>query len=466
MKKTGFTDFTEGSIPKHLLAFALPMLIGNALQALYNTVDSFWVGRYLGANALAAVSVSFPVTFILISLVMGITMATTVLVSQYYGARDEAMVKRVVSNSIAMLAVGAGAVSVLGVIFSRPILTLINTPPELMDQAVAYLNVILGGLVFAFGYNVFSAILRGLGDSRTPLLFLIYATVTNIILDPLMIFGIGPFPKMGVVGAAWATIIAQALSTALAIRHLNRQNHLIQVNWREFRFDRKLIGLTIKIGLPAGVQQTLVSLGMTVVMSIINRFGADVVAAFGAGSRLDQFANMPAMSIGLAVSALVGQNLGAGKDERVKEVVKWGAITAASMASVVALTAFFAPKLLISLFLKEPAVLAAGAQYLRIIAFSYIPFAIMFTTTGVMRGAGDSVPTMVFSLVSLWIVRVPLASYLSGRIGINGVWIAMVVSSVIGLAMSYGYYLTGRWKRAAVVHGPRGGIPEPDPSGD
>lgn len=458
MKKSGFTDFTEGSIPKHLMAFAVPMLLGNVFQALYSTVDSFWVGRYVGANALAAVSVSFPITFILISLVMGITMATTVLVSQYYGARDEDTVKRVVNNSIAMLGIGAVAVTILGLALQDQVLRWINTPAELMPLASGYLRIILAGLIFTFGYNVFGAILRGLGDSRTPLLFLVYATVTNIILDPLMIIGVGPFPRMGVAGAAWATIISQALSTVLAIAHLNKHNHLIRVDWRQFKFDRRLIALTIKIGLPAGIQQTLVSLGATVVMSIINTFGATAVAAFGAGSRLDQFANMPAMSIGLAVSALVGQNLGAGKDERVKEIVKWGSLTAGGMALCVALIAYFVPTILIVLFTSDPAVIAAGAQYLRIIAFSYIPFAIMFTTTGVMRGAGDTIPAMIFSLISLWVVRVPLAMWLSRlRANIDGVWLAMVASAVIGLAMSYGYYLTGRWRRAAVVRRRREG---------
>lgn len=453
MSRSGATDFTVGSIPKHLINFSIPMLLGNALQALYNTVDTFWVGRYLGSGALAAVSVSFPIIFILISLVIGITMATTVLVSQYYGAKNEAMVKRVIGNSITMLSVGAVIITVLGIALRTPILRLMNTPPELIKDASGYLVIILAGIIFTVGYNVFGAILRGLGDSKTPLLFLVYSTVTNIILDPLMILGVGPFPRMGINGAALATVIAQAVSVVLAIRHLNRNHHLVKIDRETFGFDGHLVGQTFKIGLPSGIQQMLISFGAAAVMSIINRFGTVAVAAYGVGARFDQFANMPAMSVGLAVSALVGQNLGAGRDDRVKEIVRTGVLLAGAVALTAAAIFLIIPAPLVRLFNNEPLVVEAGVRYLRIMALSYVPFAAMFVVTGVMRGAGDTIPPMIVSLLSLWLVRVPLASFLSQRMQVSGVWTAIVISSLIGLSLATGYYFTGRWKKAAVVHG-------------
>ena len=210
MQRTQITDFTEGSIPKHLVMFSIPMLLGNLLQALYNTVDSIWVGRFLGPHALAAVSVGFPVIFALIALVNGVTMATTILVSQYFGARQQERLVKTVTNSLILLVALGLIISVIGVVFRRPLLELINTPPEIIDMASEYLAIYMAGLVGMFLYNVASAILRGLGDSRTPLRFLAYATFLNIVLDPLLIFGLGPIPPMGVAGVALATVIAQA----------------------------------------------------------------------------------------------------------------------------------------------------------------------------------------------------------------------------------------------------------------
>ncbi|MCL6614022.1 MAG: MATE family efflux transporter, partial [Firmicutes bacterium] len=206
------SDFSSGSIIRHLISFSLPMLLGNLLQALYNTVDSIWVGRFLGKEALAAVSVSFPVIFLLVAFVTGLTMAATVLVAQYAGARQPEMVRRTVANTIGLLVASGLVLSILGVVFHRAILRLIQTPPSIMPLASNYLSIYLSGLIFTFVYNAASSILRGLGDSHSPTIFLVYATVTNIILDPIFIFGLGPIPRLGVAGAAWATVIAQVLA--------------------------------------------------------------------------------------------------------------------------------------------------------------------------------------------------------------------------------------------------------------
>ncbi len=446
-------DLTTGSILKHLISFSIPLLLGNLLQALYNTIDSIWVGRFIGPKALGAVSVSFPVIFILVSLVMGITMATTVLVAQYAGAKDQKMIIKTINNSMLLLTFAAIVITIIGLLFSKKILIWMNTPQDILAYATDYLNIFFIGMIFMFGYNVVSAVLRGLGDSRTPLRFLFISTIINLVLDPVFILGFGWIPRMGIRGAALATILAQSISFFLALRYLDKHSHLIKFRIADWKLSKELTVKMIKIGLPSGLQQIVVSFGMIVMTGIINSFGTETVAAFGAASRLDQFAHMPAMSLGLAVSTLTGQNIGAGKKERVKEIYKWGSIATVFITACITIIVLAMPTTILRLFTTDVSVLEIGSRYLRIVGISYIPFALMFITNGILRGAGDTLPTMIFSIVSLWLIRVPLAKYLSSlaALGRDGIWIAIAISSVITLLLSQIYYATGAWKKKAVI---------------
>jgi len=443
------------AVPRHLITFSIPMLLGNLLQALYNTVDSIWVGRFVGSDALAAVSVGFPVIFALVALIIGITMATTVLVSQYFGARRADDVVRTINNSLLLLVVLGGLASVAGVVLRRPLLRLINTPPEIIDMAASYLGIFMTGLVPIFLYNAVGSILRGLGDSRTPLKFLAFATVFNIILDPFLIFGLGPFPAMGVAGAALATVIAISSSAVIALRYLYVTSGIVTFRPGAFRFDWNLTKLTFRIGLPTGIQQVMVSLSALAVTAIVNSFGPTVVAGFGAAARLDQFAFLPAMSISIGVSAL----------DRVRQTVRWGALMAGGVTAVAALVAVLKPDILLVLFTRDSAVLTEGSLYLRYVGLAYVPLALMFTLSGVLRGAGDTTPPMVFTLISLWLVRVPFARYLSTTVGLGpvGIWMAVAASPYIGLLLNYVYYWTGRWKTKAVAR--RAGADEGEGAG-
>ena len=349
---------------------------------------------------------------------------------------------------------------------------MINTPPEIFELASDYLGIYLAGLVGMFLYNVVSAILRGLGDSKTPLKFLAFATVLNIILDPMFIFGVGPFPRLGVAGVAWATVIAQGVSAVLSLHYLYRRSGIVSYQPGTFRFDWELTRLTFRIGIPAGVQQIMVSMAHLIVSSTVNLFGATVVAGFGAAGRLDQFAFMPAHSVSFSVSALVGQNLGAGKVQRVRETVRWGMLLAGGITVIVSIVALVRPDILMSLFTDDAAVLEQGGLYLRYMAFGYVPMSLMFTLGGLLRGSGDTVSTMLMTLVSLWIVRVPLARILSAMptLGVTGVWIAMATSPLAGLAAHILYYRTGRWQTKAVTgkppvdgarEGSRKAVPQP-----
>lgn len=447
-------DFTTGSIPRHLIDFATPMFVGNALQAAYNTVDSIWVGRFLGPNSLAAVTVGSPIIFALVALVTGLTIATTALVSQYYGAKDHCQLKATIANSMTVLTAAGVVLAAVGYLVRWPMLRLLKAPNDIIEEAAIYMGIYMLGLIPTFIYNVCSSVLRGLGDSRSPVTFLAIATVTNIVLDPLMIFGVWPFPPMGVAGAAWATVFSQALSAVFAVVHMVRKLGVAS-NWRDLvKFDAKLTSLTVRIGLPAGAQQMLVSLGMMVVMSTVNSFGSVAVAGSGAGSRIEQFAFMPAMSVSLAVTALVGQNIGAGKQSRVPEIVKWALILSCSISSAAALAAQFIPRILLSMFTGDVAVLDAGADYLRWLSLAWVPFAANFTMTGVLRGAGDTVATLFTTVFSLWLVRVPLVRILaSTSLGVTGVWMGMAVSPLVSFAATYGYYRTGKWKTHRLVQG-------------
>jgi len=456
-------DFTRGSIPRHLIIFAIPMFLGNLLQALYNTVDSIWVGRFVGHEALAAVSISFPVIFALVALVMGIAMATTTLVAQYAGAGDSTMVRRTVGNSLTLLALTGSAAAVIGFVYRVPLLQLINTPPEVLDMASSYLGIFLAGLPLMFIYNATSGVLRGLGDSRTPLVFLAYAVVTNMALDPLFILGLGPLPAMGVRGAALATVLSQGVASILSLQFLLRSRDLLRLDRSLLRLDRRLTRLTLIIGLPAGLQQTLVSLSMLAVNSIVNTFGAAVVAGYGAGLRLDQFAFMPAMTLGLAVTALVGQNLGAGKQERVSATVRFGVLITTAIAIAVGLLVVVFARPLLTMFTTDPRVVEVGRGYLLFAAPAFVPFGLMFVLSGVLRGAGDTVPAMLITVASLWLVRVPLAATLARTaMDERGIWLAIALSPVIGTALNYGYYLSGRWKNRVVTNrGPASATGEP-----
>ncbi|HEX6989298.1 MAG TPA: MATE family efflux transporter [Bacillota bacterium] len=455
-------DFTTGSIWRHILVFSWPMFVGNLFQALYNTVDSFWVGRYLGAGALGAVSIAFPIIFALVSLIMGLTMATTTLVAQYRGARQEDQVRRTVANSVLLIVFFGGVATATGYGLRFSILEWIRTPAELLEPAAVYLGIFSLGLIPMFLFNALSAVLRGLGDSRTPLRFLIYATLLNIVLDPLFILGWDPIHPMGIAGAAWATVIAQVVSAFLVVRHIGRVTDLFPRNREQWRPEGTLVRMLLAIGLPAGVQTSLVAFSETILTAVVNTFGTDVVAGFGVGIRIDQLAFLPALSIGLAVTALVGQNLGAGKQERVREIVRSSSILTVGITGAVTAVVLGWAEPLILVFTGEPAVIFEGARYLRIVGLSFVPLGLIFVIGGVLRGAGDTFATMVITFLTMWVARLPLAWYLSYGIGWGaaGTWWAVVFSTVIGLALNWAYYRTGNWLKKVVVRP----SPSPEPA--
>jgi putative MATE family efflux protein len=440
-------DLTTGKEGKLIFQFAAPMLLGNVFQQLFSVVDSIVVGKFIGKEALAAVGASFPVIFIMVSMIIGLVMGTTVVISQYFGAKDFVKVRRAIDTMYIYCAIAGIITTVIGLIISEPLLRLLGLPEEIMPQATQYLQIYLSGIIIFFGFNGTSAVLRGLGDSKTPLYFLIIATVANIILVLLFVAVF----KWGVSGAAYATLIANGLAFGLAIYWLNKTHKIIRIAIKGLHFDKEIFRQSLNIGLPTGIQQTLVAMGALALMGIVNKFGTNVIAAFSVASRLDSLAMIPAMSFSQALSTFVGQNIGANKSERIRA----GLISTVKMSGIVTIvtTIFivFAGHLMMSLFTNDTEVIRLGDQYLTIVSTFYILFTLMFIYNGVMRGAGDTLIPMFFSLLSLWIIRIPMAWFLSGKIGATGIWWAIPAGWMIGLVLSFSYYKSGHWKKKAVV---------------
>ncbi len=440
-------NLTEGNSGSLIFKFAIPMLIGNVFQQMYSIVDSIIVGRYLGKQALAAVGASFPLIFMLISFMVGVAMGTTIIISQYFGAKDMKMVKRSIDTMYIFLFFSAIIVTILGITLSGPIFRLINLPEDVIPQAMIFFNVYLVGTVFFFGFHGISSVLRGLGDSKTPLYFLVISTVMNVILVWLFVAVF----KWGVAGSAWATVISQAGAFFTGVIYLNRTHEIVKLNSLKLVFDKAIFRKSLMIGLPTGLQQTFVSMGMLAITRIVNGFGTDAIAAYSAAGRLDSLAGLPAMNFGAALSTFVGQNLGANKPERVKQGLKATFMMSGALALFTSLFVIIFRQQLMGLFTNDAAVIALGAEYLVIVSSFYIFFSTMFVIGGVMRGAGDTIVPMFITLFALWAIRIPAAWIMSEYFGVDGIWWSIPVAWFIGMTLSYLYYLKGNWKKKVVV---------------
>ncbi|MCX5796228.1 MAG: MATE family efflux transporter [Elusimicrobia bacterium] len=440
-------DLTTGPEGRLILNFAVPMLIGNVFQQSYSVVDSVIVGQAIGKSALAAVGASFPILFLLIALSIGVTMGFSILISQYYGAKQMQKVQRAVDTSLVFVFFASLVIAAVGIRLSRPALMMLRTPVELLDQATVYLQILFAGMLFLFGFATISGILRGLGDSKTPLYFMIVSTVLNIILVMLFVL----VCHWGVAGSAWATVLAQAVACVLGVAHLNRSHTVVRPRWKGLAFDWDIFKKGLAIGLPTGVQQVLVATGMMALARIVNAFGTDAIAAYTAAGRLDAFAVLPAMNLSAAVSTFTGQNLGAGKLGRVKHGLRAALLISGAFSAATTVLVILFGKPLIALFNADPNVVAIGARYLLIVGGFYVVFSSMFVLTGVLRGAGDTLIPMFITILSLWLIRIPISTWLAGRIGTDGIWWGVPIAWAVGLALSAGYYATGRWRSKVVV---------------
>ncbi|MGL4908553.1 MAG: MATE family efflux transporter [Bacteroidales bacterium] len=441
---------TTGHVGKRIFYFTWPLLLGNAFQQLYHVVDSIIVGKYLGKAALAGVIASSQVLMIIVSLAIGIGIGGSVVISQFFGARSHQKVQETSDTLTLFMLFTSVFFSAIGFLFSEPLLQWIQLPVEAMEDGVTYLHVLFAGLITMFGYNAASSILRGIGDSKTPLYALIIATLTNIILDIVFVLGC----NMGVEGVALATVLSQTISWGFLILHVQQQSNFLSFNVFRAKFIPSIFKSCLSIGLPSGIQQTLGAIGMTALFGIINTFGVDVAAGYGAATRIDMFIGLPAMNFAAALSTFVGQNIGAGNSVRIKEGLRFTLLMSGVISLAVTLLVMLLREPLIGLFTNASnhEVIRVGAEYLMIVCSFYILFSTLFVLTGLFRGAGASFMPMLITLVGLWLVRLPVAYWLSStELGYQGIFWAVPIAWAVGLIIAIWYYLSGKWKNKSVV---------------
>ena len=410
-------DLTVGSVPRHLVAFSIPMLMGSGLHAAYSMVNAIWVGRGLGTNAMAALAVSFPIFFVLMAVAIGLTLASSILVAQAYGAKDWARLHLVVQNSLVLIALVSLACVAGGNVAAEALLRAMSTPPEVLPEATRYMRLLVWTTPFMFCMFFLASVVRGVGDAKIPLFFQAGALLLTAILDPFLMFGWLGCPRFGLNGTVVANLISQVLGVVALAWYLHRKQHIASPDWRHPRLDWATTWMTLKIGVPSMAQQAMVSLGMLFVVGIVNRFGAHSSAAFGIATRIDQLAYMPAMSVSAAVSSMAGQNIGARHYDRVRQTLWWGIALSCAITLAAVVLAMGVPHFLMRIFAHDEDVIQVGAQYLRIIGLGYLLVSAMFVVNGVINGAGHTVATTCFTLVTFWVIRVPLAKYLSARMG-------------------------------------------------
>lgn len=440
-------NFTTGKPAQQLFWFALPLLLGILFQQFYNIVDSAIVGRLLGKEALGAVGASFPVIFFMISLIAGIASGFTVVISQYFGAKQFDNVKASITTMYIFMFVLALLVSTFALLYSKQIFLLLDLPENLIAGATSYFNVYISALALFFGYAGTSAILRGLGDSKTPLYFLIFSTIANIGLDFIFVYGWG----FGVEGVAYATIIAQAMAFIAISIYVHYKNVYLRLSWKTLRFDFEIFKKALRIGLPSGIQMVAVSIGMVVVSKLVNSFGTEVIAAYSVAMRIDSLAAIPAMAYSQAVATFTGQNIGAKNFTRVMKGYKIGLAQAIGICLGMTLIIILFSENLMSIFTKDAEIIRIGTEYLVIISSFYTLFVLLFISNGVLKGAGDTLIPMFITIVALWLVRIPLAYYLADFWQEKGIWWSIPIGWAIGAIFSTLYFFSGKWKTKGVV---------------
>jgi putative MATE family efflux protein len=445
---SGVRDMTQGNPYKLIFAFSIPLLIGNVFQQLYNMVDSIVVGNYVGTKALAAVGTGFPIIFMLSSLFIGIGTGTTIMISQYFGARDMENLENTVNTVYTAMILGCIPLTVLGIVSSGPLLHLMNVPDDgTFEMAKTYMIVIFAGIIGTVGYNINAGILQGLGDSHTSLLFLLIATIINIVLDLLftIVFGWGVF------GVAFATIISEFCSWVFGISFINKHYSFININVFRFRFDGSLFKKAMKLGIPSGVQQALFSVGIMVMQALVNSYGSDFMAGFNGANKIDTFAFMPIQSFATAITTYVGQNVGASKLERVKSGTKAGFILAVGSSIIICAIIYPLSPLLMRMFSQETEVILSGVAYLHCVLPFYLLLAMLFIVSAVLKGAGEMMVPMIATFISLWFARVPTAYLIADLWGKEYIYYSYAVGWFLGFVIAFVYYKSGKWKNKSII---------------
>lgn len=434
---------TEGKPSSILWRFTIPMLVSVMFQQLYNIVDSVVAGKFVGVDALAAVGASYPITMIFMAVATGMNIGCSVVISLYFGAKEYKQMKCAISTSLLSVLAISVVLTVAGLIFSKPLMRLLKTPGNIFGDSALYLNIYICGLIFLFMYNICTGVFTALGDSKTPLYFLIASSIGNIILDLVFVICF----HMGVSGVAWATFIAQGASSILAVVTLKKRLKAIEAGKYKL-FSGSMFKKIMEVAVPSILQQSFVSVGNLCIQGLVNSYGSNVVAGYSAGMKINTFAIMSFTTLGNGVSSFTAQNIGARKNDRVEKGFRTGVTMVLSVAVPVFLIFFFAGKPLIQLFMSSGGehATAVGVEFLRIVSPFYVVVSLKLIADGILRGSGAMKAFMITTFSDL-ILRVVLGFVLSGVWAEKGIWMSWPIGWAIGTILSLIFYFTGVWKK-------------------
>lgn len=459
-KFAGAHDMTVGKPSVNLVEFAVPLLIGNLAQQLYSTVDSIVVGKYVGDGALAAIGASGPLLNLVLVLFMGISMGAGIMISQYFGAKDRRNLSMTIGNSIVLNILISIMIMLVGAFLVRPFMLLLNTPEDILDMACSYLTIFFIGIAGCTFYNIFSGVLRGMGDSVMPLIYLLIATFINIGLDLLFVAVF----KMGVAGVAYATVIAQTISAVLCFFRIKGMKDVLDLDRSTLKLEKDLVKRLVKLGLPSGITQAIFSMAAIVVQSLTNSFGSAIITVSTVVMRVDGFAMMPNFTFGTAMTTYAGQNIGAGRLDRVHEGTKAGMRIGVAVSAVMVILILIFGKGLMGLFTNTPEIIDMSYRMMCLLGVGYVAMAVTQILSGVMRGAGDTMTPMWISIVTTVVIRVPVAYGLAflTRSAENpkgmpeSLFISLLVSWVLGGVFTALMYKFGSWHKKANLDGGNG----------
>ena len=440
-------DLTSGDVGKPLFFLALPIVVTNLFQTAYNLADTFWLGQY-STDALAAISFGFPMVFLLISLGMGLSVAGSVLVAQHTGAGEKREAEYAAGQTVTFAAIASAVLGGIGYFFVEDFLRLLGASQDVLPLATSYMEVIALGLAFMFGFFVFIALMRGYGDTITPMLVMFGSVVLNIVIDPFLIFGWWVFPEMGIQGAAIATVFSRALAMVVGLAIMFEGSRGVEIHLRDMAPDFGYLRRLLRIGLPATVEGTGRALSMNLLLVVVALFSDTVVAAYGIGTRVFSVIFLPAIAVARGVETMTGQNIGAGKPDRAEAAagiaakVLFGVLTAAGIVT------WFAASAIADVFTTDPAVVSVTTEFLRYVALTFGFIGIMRAYTGSFRGAGKTLTAAAISVLMLGVIRLPVAWFSAQSIGETGIWLSFAVSNVVGAVIAYLWYRRGTWRDA------------------
>ena len=435
-------DLTCGKVWKVILAFVFPLLVGNLLQQTYHVADSIIVGRFIGKEALAAVSASFFIYYFIISLVIGIGSGITVVISQCYGGKQYEKVQAAFSSFLIFTFVSGILLAFVGILFAESFFRLMKTPGDVVPEAVRYFRVYMCGTPFFVIFNSFLSVMRGMGDSKRPMMLVLVTAILNILLDLLFIVVF----RWDLEGAALATVIAQGIGVFMAVIHVHRRHPLLSMKRKDMIFDRKLFFRGLKIGIPTSVQQCSLSLGLLALLGLVNVFGTDTLTAYGAAGKVDSLITQVILTLSSAMSAFCGQHIGAGNVSRIRQGVRFAMLINILFSIAVYIIICLFGREIMMVFSTDELVISIGYNYLLIVGAVFFLHGALNIMNGAMRGAGDTLFAMITGIVLFWIIRIPLAYILSGYMGYRGIWLAISISITAGFIATCIYYKSERWK--------------------